>query len=619
MTFGEPYWLIALVLLPILLGLIWRNDRLSRTRLERLAAPRLLPELTELVGRRRRLFKRLLFLGALATFIFAMARPQSGYIEQEVTQRGRDIMLSIDTSKSMLTQDAVPDRLTRAKLASQDILNAMKGDRFGLIAFAGSAQVEAPLTLDYQTVIEALNDLNTNTVEKGGTDITAAIRSAEFAFGKSETSYRALVLLTDGEDLDEDSIAAANEAKARGIRIFTIGIGTNEGGLIPQGESKDQYVRDRNGQLVRSHLDEKKLSEIASATGAFYTHLDPDAVNHLVRDGLMQLDKTDIDEHSTRTPIERYRWPLATGLLLLFFSTILTEKRKDSLKKKEPVSAAIGILMLLGSLNLHANSALDLYDQGDFQGSLQKFREQLKNDPNSAELNIGAGNAAFQLKKYDDAFESYSKAMTSADSMLREHAYYNAGNALFLKGNNTEEIEEQLTRYYDARYQYHQALDLNPQDDQARKNLQLLEERIKQAEQRKQQEQLRNQQPRSKKKKKNKDRGQQNQQQNQPGQPGGDDQTGPPSNDGDDSKPDDPSDSSEPEMPEQQPTPKKEGQLQENTPPESGSKPDQQVAPPKEGKMSSDEAMGLLNSLRDEGQRLDLSKKKGDRRVTRDW
>src|ERR1700704_4097210 len=118
MTFGEPYWLIALVLLPILLGLIWRNDRLSRTRLERLAAPRLLPELTELVGRRRRLFKRLLFLGALATFIFAMARPQSGYIEQEVTQRGRDIMLSIDTSKSMLTQDAVPDRLTRAKLAS---------------------------------------------------------------------------------------------------------------------------------------------------------------------------------------------------------------------------------------------------------------------------------------------------------------------------------------------------------------------------------------------------------------------------------------------------------------------------------------------------------------------
>jgi tetratricopeptide (TPR) repeat protein len=262
---------------------------------------------------------------------------------------------------------------------------------------------------------------------------------------------------------------------------------------------------------------------------------------------------------------------------------------------------------------------LDLYDRGDFQGSLQKFREQLKNDPNSAELNIGAGNAAFQLKKYDDAFESYSKAMTSADSMLREHAYYNAGNALFLKGNNTEEIEEQLTRYYDARYQYHQALDLNPQDDQARKNLQLLEERIKQAEQRKQQEQLRNQQPRSKKKKKNKDRGQQNQQQNQPGQPGGDDQTGPPSNDGDDSKPDDSSDSSEPEMPEQRPTPKKEGQLQENTPSESGSKPDQQVAPPKEGKMSSDEAMGLLNSLRDEGQRLDLSKKKGDRRVTRDW
>jgi Ca-activated chloride channel family protein len=272
MTFAQPIWLLGLLLMPLLAALTFYSDRRNRKRLERLVATRLLPDLTDGAPRTQVIIKRVLFLGALSTLLIALARPQVGFSEQEFTRRGRDIMLAIDTSKSMLSTDIAPDRLTRAKLAAQDILNTMKGDRFGLIAFAGASQVEAPLTIDYQTVIDAINQLDTKTVERGGTDIASSIYSAELALGKSEQSYRSLVLFTDGEDFEEDSVAAAKEAAASGIRVFTVGIGTKEGSLIPINPDHQQYLRDRSGQPVRSRLNEKKLQEIANQTGGFYVY-----------------------------------------------------------------------------------------------------------------------------------------------------------------------------------------------------------------------------------------------------------------------------------------------------------------------------------------------------------
>ena len=241
MSFGEPTWLWGLLVLPLLAALIVYNDRRRQARLRQLVAVRLLPELTDAVAQLRMLAKRILFLGALCAFLIAVARPQFGFVEQNFAQRGRDIVLAIDTSKSMLSTDFAPDRMTRAKLAAQDIMDAMKGDRFALVAFAGAAQVEAPLTVDYQTVLDAINQLDTKTVERGGTDITSAIQSAELALGKSEGPYRAMVLLTDGEDLEEDAVAAAKHAASYGIRIFTVGIGTKEGSAIPI-DSESSYV-----------------------------------------------------------------------------------------------------------------------------------------------------------------------------------------------------------------------------------------------------------------------------------------------------------------------------------------------------------------------------------------
>ena len=328
MTFGEPALLWCLLALPLLAALIIHNDRRRQKRLEQLVAARLLPELTDPVARLQTLIKRALFLAALVAFVLALARPQLGSVEQNFEQHGRDIVLAIDTSKSMLSTDYAPNRLTRAKLAAQDILDAMKGDRIGLIAFAGTAQVEAPLTIDYQTVLDAITQLDTKTVERGGTDITSAIHAAELALGKSEGSYRALVLLTDGEDLEENAIAAAKDAASYGIRIFTVGIGTKEGALIPVDPDRQELLRDRDGQTVRSRLDESRLREIAEQTGAFYVHLENGAMSRLIDSGLRKLGEGKIDDRSTRIPVERYRWPLIFGMLLLLLSAALNDRRK---------------------------------------------------------------------------------------------------------------------------------------------------------------------------------------------------------------------------------------------------------------------------------------------------
>jgi len=630
MTFGQPALLWCLLALPLLAALIIHNDRRRQRRLEQLVAARLLSQLTDPVARLRQLIKRGLFLGALVAIVVALAQPQFGSVEQGFEQHGRDIVLAIDTSKSMLSTDYAPNRLARAKLAAQDILDAMVGDRIGLIAFAGTAQVEAPLTIDYQTVLDAITQLDTKTVERGGTDISSAIHSAELALGKSEGFYRAMVLLTDGEDLEEDAVEAAKEAATYGIRIFTVGIGTKEGSTILVDPDHQEVLRDRSGQIVRSRLDENRLREIAAQTGGFYVHLENGSTARLIGDGLRKLSEGKIDERSTRIPIERYRWPLTLGLLLLLLSAALSDRRKEARARGHLVQRAVPAVMLALVLNAHANPALECYDQGDFDGALENLREELKHDPDSPRINFNFGDAAFRLQKYDEAFEAYSKAMVSSDPALQEKAYYNAGNTLFMEGNHAQDLEQQLSNYYDARYQYHQALDRNPGDEQAKKNLRLLEERIKEAEKEKEEQQLRQRTQRRQSQGKRKQRNRNKQQQGQMGQtPDQQSESGSGKSESDDQQtpggqqqsPSEPDESDNDDQPQDEPTPgpKKDGQLREITPSDEQKR---QMPLPEEarpGLMSEDEALGLLDSLKDESDRIDLMRRKTERGILRDW
>src|SRR5205807_4907878 len=208
-------------------------------------------------------------------------------------RKGLDLLFAVDTSQSMLSNDVQPNRLERVKLAAQDLVNQLQGDRVGLIAFAGRAFLQAPLTSDYEAAVESINDLDTKTIPEGGTNISEAINLAINTFGKSAAGNRALIIFTDGEELNGYAVKTAKAAADADVRIFTFGVGTPQGSLIPvtgdNGETS--FVKDSAGQVVKSKLYDKRLREVAEATGGLYLHLEngPRSMQQVQSEGLAKM------------------------------------------------------------------------------------------------------------------------------------------------------------------------------------------------------------------------------------------------------------------------------------------------------------------------------------------
>jgi len=335
MSFGAPQWFWALLVIPFLAAIFIRAERRAVIRLREFVSERLLPDLARTVDRRRRKIRFALLLLGIAFLISALAEPRWGYIYEDVKRKGLDLIFAADTSRSMLSNDVSPTRLQRVKLAMQDLLNELQGDRVGLVAFAGRAFLQAPLTIDYSAAVEAVNDLDTNTIPEGGTNISAAIELAVGTFGKSAIGNRAMIIFTDGEELSGDATKAAKTAADAGVRIFTVGVGTPEGSLIPLNGAGpgNTFVKDSNGQVVKSKLDERRLKEMAEATGGFYLHLEdgPRTMKTLFTEGLAKMQAGEIDDRMSRRPIERYQWPLAAALFALVLSYLARERKRRRL------------------------------------------------------------------------------------------------------------------------------------------------------------------------------------------------------------------------------------------------------------------------------------------------
>src|SRR5213596_2313380 len=329
MSFGAPQWLWGLLLIPILIALFIRAEQRGLRRLQEFVSARLLPQLAGTVNRPRRVVRFGLQLLGLSLALVSLAQPRWGYTFEDVKRKGLDLLIAVDTSRSMLSNDVQPNRLERVKLVSQDLINELQGDRVGLIAFAGRAFLQAPLTIDYDAVMESINDLDTKTIPEGGTNISEAITLATQSFGKSAVGNRALIIFTDGQELSGDAIKTAKEAADAGVRIFTVGVGTPQGSLIPitSDNGETAFVKDSSGQVVKSKLDEKPLREIAQATGGFYLHLEngPRTMQQIYNDGLAKMQAAEFDVRLSRRPIERYEWPLSGALIVLALSILVRE------------------------------------------------------------------------------------------------------------------------------------------------------------------------------------------------------------------------------------------------------------------------------------------------------
>jgi Ca-activated chloride channel family protein len=621
-SLASPPWLLAAVAATIALVLFWRRaDASRRAALRRFASPRLLDDLTASVSARRRSLKRALVVAGVLLAGLALAGPQYGFTWEETQRRGIDVLVALDTSRSMLAQDVAPNRLERAKLAVRDLVDKLGSDRVGLIAFAGSAFLQCPLTLDHAAFLESLDALQPGVIPTPGSDLASALRTAEQALATEQRNVKLLVLFSDGEDLGGGAIEAAKHAAEQGIRVFTVGVGSDTGELIPvpSANGGTEFLKDPQGQYVKSKLDAETLRQVADLTGGFYEPLGRrgEGVAAIYDRALAPLPKEELASRMRRVPIERFQWPLAVALLCLALEPIVRERVSRGRSGRRNAGVVLLLATLAASSTSQAASVREaqrLYAAGKYEEALAQYRAAVGDKP-TPQLDFNLGAAAYKAGQYGDAAGAFARALGSDDPKLQEQGFYNLGNAQFRLGEQTKESRPQQTMqaWQQAIDAYESALKVDPRDEDARYNRDFVKHALEELQKQQQQKQdQKDKQDQQKQDQKKDDQQKQDQQQN------GDDQQQKqePQQDDQQKKDEQQKEDQQSQGGEPRPTPDQQQKQQpkdgsgdeknnQEQEPSQGdhTKPDEQQQPGKPqqqpGQMSPDEARDLLDSLKD--------------------
>jgi Ca-activated chloride channel family protein len=476
MRFEHPHFLWPLLVMPpVLAAFFWWSERVRQKLLTQFVESRLLAQLTVGLSLTRRKIRFALVILAVAFLIITLARPQRGYDLEEVQQNGLDIVVAVDTSKSMLATDIAPNRLARAKLATLELMQRASADRMGLVAFAGDGFLECPLTIDNTAFQQSVQALDVNSIPQGGTAIAEAINTALTAF-KEKTRHKVIVLFTDGEDNDSEpgALEAAQAAAKAGVKIFTIGVGSAEGTLVtvagPDGNT--DYIRDEKGQVVKSKLNEALLQQIATAAGGFYLPLrGANTMDTLYERGLAPLPKSESSEKMVRRYHEQYHWPLAIAVLLLLAEMFFPERSLQTATKSKLTAQVIAWLVVIGLMPFCAmaspTSALRDYKSGYFTNALTEFTKLAEVQTNDLRLIFNAGDAAYRATNFDLAQQLFQQVTLAQDLKLQQQAFYNLGNVQFQKAKQAQDLDG-LEQGFDAAAKiYERAVTLNTNDADA--------------------------------------------------------------------------------------------------------------------------------------------------------
>ncbi len=642
MRFEHPLILwVLLIIPPAMVVFFWWSMRQRQLLLAKFIQGRLLPGLLSGVSPRRRQLRASLLITAVSLLIVALARPQWGFTWEEVRQRGLDIVAAIDTSKSMLAEDISPNRLQRAKLAALDLMQAARTDRLGLVAFAGVAFLQCPLTIDDGAFRQSLNALDVNIMPQGGTALAEAIREAITAF-KEDNNYKVLVLFTDGEDHDSGAVEAARQAAGKGLRIFTVGIGSPEGEVlrIRDASGRTDYVRDEQGNAVKSRLNEKLLQDIAAAAQGFYLPLEgAHTIETLYAKGLAPLPRSEGREKLVKRYHERYHWPLAAALLLLLAEILTPERARDRRERKPVVTPGKAAALLLASLALapfaslaSPSSALREYNSGNYDAALQEF-QALQKKQADPRLNFNAGTAAYRDGQLEEAARQFGQALAGQDLQLQEKAYFNRGNTQYYLGEAAPEPQQKTKAWEQAMKDFESSLKLNPQASDAKFNHEFVKKRLEELKQQqqnqsndKQDQQQKNQDQKSQ----NNSQQQQQQQQDQKQQSEKEQQASQPQQSQDQRQQQQPKPSEDQQQAQQSPAPQpgekppeQKNQQEAATAKESEEEsPEEKAQAQAEGKMTKEEARRLLDAQKSDEHLLPMpveKKSESSKGPTRDW
>lgn len=448
---------------------LWKKKVLVRMGDEKLVSG-----LIKNYSRRNYLFKLTLVLLAFISGVIAVMNPRQAREGDETIRKGIDVAIALDVSKSMLATDYAPNRLERAKQFIQKLLDKMPEDRIALILFAGKAYLQMPLTADNGAVRLFVSSATPDAVPQQGTVISDALEMSARAFNPAEKKFKSVILISDGEDHDENALSVATGLSKQGVMINTVGIGSPEGATIPDtitGENK----KDEAGNVIISKLNENGLKEISDATNGIYLHLEES--DKAVAQLLAQLSQIDRKAYADSSQISYRNWYWLFAivmLLLLIVEFFLPEKKVLGLRHLLPgqlkTRLFVSLVCLPGLVFSQKSKTADekifsgneFFKQGQYQLAEKKYREALTTTPESFVIKYNLAAAFYRQDKKEEAAAGFTAvAEKGNDKMLSSKAWYNKGVIL----SKQKEIEASVEAYKNA-------LRNNPDDKEARENLQ---------------------------------------------------------------------------------------------------------------------------------------------------
>ena len=499
---ADRLWLlVALVALAIVLARLAAGRRAA---LARFAEAGLVERLVDHFDSHRRAQRLLARVAALTLLLVALAGPRWGFRWEEVRREGIDLIVALDTSRSMLAGDVQPNRLERAKLAVLDLVRMLDGDRIGLVAFAGAAFLECPLTLDYAAFERSLRALDVGIIPRGGTALGAAIETSLASFEARQGKHQALLLITDGENHEGNVEEAAARATEAGVKGYTVGIGTLEGELLPA--DARGFFKDRQGRVVKSRLDEEPLRRIALATGGAYVRGAGPALglDELFDGYIAKMERREIESALERRYEERFQIPAAVALLLLLLEGVLEAPRRASSRSRwfarlrSPrgvAGVALVILPLLVGWSFGPNGPAAegnrLYETGEYDEAIERYRQGLVDEPDSSLLRYNLGTALYRAARYQEAAGAFERVVAAGEPAYVAHAAHNLGDALYRVGQASaaEAPQTAIESYRAALVAYRRAMAADPRDEDPKFSHELVAARLRELE-----EQLENQQ-----------------------------------------------------------------------------------------------------------------------------
>ncbi|MCX6880077.1 MAG: VWA domain-containing protein [Verrucomicrobia bacterium] len=439
MHLAQPAWLVLLVLLPLLGvgGLL--VARLRRKQWHAFVAPRL----RQVLLRRSSALPGWLALGfllaACASLILAMARPQGEAGTQTEKSIGRNVLIALDLSRSMRVKDVKPDRLAQAKVVIYELMEALPNERLGLIGFAGSAHLFAPLTIDHGAIRETVEQTDESWVPLGGSNLTSALRLAITTLRQTGQKNNALVILSDGEKHEGNLSAITEEAKKSGIYIFAIGVGTEDGGFVPNPDFPNSNMVDRKGKLVLSRLQPEVMRKLATDTNGRYALAGSGTdIPAMVKLAAKDLDSFEMKGRERRLSIEFYQWLVLPAILSLLVS-VIAGTRWRGVKTAAALTLTLGLLPPVSRAG-EVSAAAEALAKGKHEqarDAFHKLSEQTDFAGRASRFRLGEGTAAYRAKDFAGARAAFSGALLSADPEVAANAHFGLANTLFQLGWHT--------------------------------------------------------------------------------------------------------------------------------------------------------------------------------------